>query len=215
LPSTQPTIPNFPSIHANTSTAPSQSLYRVANQPHAYHGLCQSCTSGNVLQTTLCYLKAICAKVPKLVNRYKMGDRVQGEPDLSGKIVQDDLEAEEWGSCPWMPLWTLIQYTMRCLVIHVSTFNIKPRFYLKQPEIPLGAKSCQETQAPCRSFTPVSTLPSPLLCPCHTFLTSLILASKFKQDQCYLNKAMMCIDGIDFWRTYSNSCVKIFSILGI
>ena len=26
----------------------------------------------------------------------KMGDGVQGEPDLSGKIVQGDLDAEEW-----------------------------------------------------------------------------------------------------------------------
>src|SRR6202034_4149101 len=30
---------------------------------------------------------------------------------------------------------------------------------------------------------------SPLLCPCHTFLVSLILASKFTQDWCYSNKA--------------------------
>jgi hypothetical protein len=30
------------------------------------------------------------------VEREKMGDGVQGEPDLSGKIVQGDLEAEEW-----------------------------------------------------------------------------------------------------------------------
>jgi hypothetical protein len=38
-------------------------------------------------------------------------------------------------------LWT----AMMCLVIHISTFNIAPGFYLKRPEIPLDAKSCQET----------------------------------------------------------------------
>jgi hypothetical protein len=32
-------------------------------------------------------------------------------------------------------------------------------------------------------------LPLPLLCPCHTFLMSLMLASKFTQDWCYSNKA--------------------------
>ena len=44
----------------------------------------------------LCYLKAIHAKVPELVKRQKMEDAVQGELDLSGKIVQGDLGAEEW-----------------------------------------------------------------------------------------------------------------------
>jgi hypothetical protein len=36
------------------------------------------------------------AKVPKLVEKEKMGQGVQGELDLSGKIIQGDLEAEEW-----------------------------------------------------------------------------------------------------------------------
>jgi hypothetical protein len=45
-----------------------------------------------------CYLEAIRAKVLELVEKEKekTGDRVQGEPDLSGKIVQGDLDAEEW-----------------------------------------------------------------------------------------------------------------------
>jgi hypothetical protein len=38
------------------------------------------------------FLEAICAKVPELIKKEKMGDRVQGEPDLSGKIVQGDLK---------------------------------------------------------------------------------------------------------------------------
>jgi hypothetical protein len=44
----------------------------------------------------LCYLKAIRSKVPELVEKVKMGVGVRGEPDLSGKIIQGDLEAEEW-----------------------------------------------------------------------------------------------------------------------
>ena len=28
-------------------------------------------------------------------------------------------------------------------------------------------------------------------------------------------KTVMCIDGVDFTRTYSNSCVEIFNVLGI
>jgi DNA-directed RNA polymerase II subunit RPB1 len=28
-------------------------------------------------------------------------------------------------------------------------------------------------------------------------------------------KTVMCIDGVDFKRTYSNSCVEIFNVLGI
>jgi hypothetical protein len=48
------------------------------------------------LQTALCYLEAIREKIPELVEKEKRGVRVQGEPDLSAKIVQGDLEAEEW-----------------------------------------------------------------------------------------------------------------------
>ncbi|KAG2342600.1 hypothetical protein BDR05DRAFT_885939 [Suillus weaverae] len=39
-------------------------------------------------------------------------------------------------------------------------------------------------------------LPSPLLCPHCTFLASLILASKFMQDHCYLNHAWAKILGL-------------------
>jgi hypothetical protein len=42
----------------------------------------------------LCYLEAIHSKVPDLVQKEKMGEGVQGELDLSGKIVQGDLNAD-------------------------------------------------------------------------------------------------------------------------
>src|ERR1700683_4796079 len=44
----------------------------------------------------LCYLEAIHSKVPDLIQKEKMGEGVQGELDLSGKIVQGDLNTEEW-----------------------------------------------------------------------------------------------------------------------
>jgi hypothetical protein len=43
---------------------------------------------------------------------------------------------------------------------------------------------------------PISTLPSPLLCPRRTFLASLILASKFTQDKCYSNRAWAKLSGL-------------------
>ncbi|OAX31426.1 hypothetical protein K503DRAFT_653584, partial [Rhizopogon vinicolor AM-OR11-026] len=33
-------------------------------------------------------------------------------------------------------------------------------------------------------------------CPCHTFLASLILASKFMQDHCYSNHAWVKLSGL-------------------
>ena len=42
----------------------------------------------------LCYLEAIHSMVPDLIQKEKMGEGVQGELDLSGKIVQGDLDAD-------------------------------------------------------------------------------------------------------------------------
>src|SRR6202453_4842837 len=54
------------------------------------------CFMHEVLQMALCYLEAIHSKVPDLVQKEKMGEGVQGELDLLGKIVQGDLNAEKW-----------------------------------------------------------------------------------------------------------------------
>jgi len=51
-------------------------------------------TSGNILQMALCYLEAIRSKVSDLVQKEKMREGVQGELDLSGKIVQGDLDTD-------------------------------------------------------------------------------------------------------------------------
>ncbi|KAJ7794017.1 hypothetical protein B0H14DRAFT_2241777, partial [Mycena olivaceomarginata] len=47
-----------------------------------------------------------------------------------------------------------------------------------------------------KSDTPSTPLPSPLLCPRWAFLVSLILASKFTQDKCYLNRAWAKLSGL-------------------
>jgi hypothetical protein len=61
-----------------------------------HEALRRSRTSGTVLQTALCYLEAIRPKVLELVEKEKIGDGVHDEPDLTDRIVQGDLEAEEW-----------------------------------------------------------------------------------------------------------------------
>jgi hypothetical protein len=55
---------------------------------------------------------------------------------------------------------------------------------IKKPKVPAG---------PLPQLVP---LLSPLLCPHRTFLVSLILASKFMQDQCYSNKAWAKLSGL-------------------
>jgi hypothetical protein len=37
---------------------------------------------------------------PELIEKEKKGDGIQGELNLSGKIVQSDLEVEEWRELP-------------------------------------------------------------------------------------------------------------------
>ena len=55
----------------------------------------RSRTSSCVLQTALCYLKAIRSNVPQLIKKEKTGHGVQREPDLTDRIVQGDLKADK------------------------------------------------------------------------------------------------------------------------
>ena len=50
----------------------------------------------HIRHAALCYLDAICTKVPELVEKENNGEGVHSEPDLSRQIVQGDLEAKEW-----------------------------------------------------------------------------------------------------------------------
>jgi hypothetical protein len=53
----------------------------------------------------------------------------------------------------------------------------------------------KKPKAPSGPLPPPAPLPSPLLCPHCTFLMSLILMSKFMEDQCYSNKAWVKLSG--------------------
>jgi hypothetical protein len=66
-------IPNLSSVHANASTRPSLSSQTnlVPIKGFVREVLRQSRTSGSILQMALCYLEAIRAKVPELVEREK------------------------------------------------------------------------------------------------------------------------------------------------
>jgi hypothetical protein len=122
-PLTQPSpiSPLFMPMHA-----PHQADHCIAFQTNlmpikgfVHEVLCQSRTSGSVLQMALCYLEAICAKVPELIEKEKMGDGVQGEPDIWERLSKATSKPRSGESCPWilswlissiwMPLWTLIQ----------------------------------------------------------------------------------------------------------
>ena len=102
-PSTQPSPPTSPpgfalmqtsNTTATLSTQQSTNLVPIKGFVHEV--LCKSCTSGSVLQTALCYLEAIHAKVPELVQKERNGEGVHSELDLNRQIIQGDLEAKWW-----------------------------------------------------------------------------------------------------------------------
>ena len=66
--------------------------------------------------------------------------------------------------------------------------------------VPQGFNSLSDASSLCvepsLSTVVPALLPSPLLCPCRTFLTALILASKFSQDKCYSNRAWAKLLGL-------------------
>ncbi|KAF7967709.1 hypothetical protein HWV62_33337 [Athelia sp. TMB] len=129
---------------------------------------------------------------------------VQGEVDLSHRIVQGNLEDEEWRE--------LTLDSVMADFIHLdAAVNRDAMPMMKAPEqqvavhpvsVPAptlttaGLKSqvaqqnlAKKPKVPSGPLPPMPLLPSPLLCPRRTFLASLILASKFTQDRCYSNKA--------------------------
>lgn len=179
----------------------------------------RSRTSGSVLQTALCYLEAIRSKVPELVEQEKMGNGVQGEPDLSDKIVQGDIEAEEWRELSLDSVMAdFIHMDAAVDTDSASTSAMATVKVADSDNAPSGASSftCQvpssgplsglkshlvqnlvkKPKVPSGPLPPLAPLPSPLLCPRRTFLASLILASKFTQDRCYSNKAWAKLSGL-------------------
>lgn len=181
----------------------------------------RSRTSGSVLQTALCYLEAIRTKIPQLVEKEKMGEGIQGEPDLSGKIVQGDLEAEEWkefsldsvmadfihmdaavdANTTEADMVATVKVMDSDDAQGVSSFTSQlsssnTEFTLSGLKSHLVQNLGKKPKVPSGPLPPLPPLPSPLLCPRRAFLASLILASKFTQDRCYSNKAWAKLSGL-------------------
>lgn len=219
-PSTQPSPApySFPVTCEPTSSQPQQ---LVPLKGFVHEVLRRSRTSGSVLQTALCYLEAIRSKVPELVEKEKNGTGVQGEIDLSYRVVQGDLEAEEWRElaldsvmASFIDMDAAVDSDARDLdampTMKVPEHREVMALQLSHSAQSLSASSsmaglkshiAQQTLAkkpkvPSGPLPPMSPLPSPLLCPRRTFLASLILASKFTQDRCYSNKAWAKLSGL-------------------
>ena len=186
----------------------------------------RSRTSGSVLQTALCYLEAIRAKVPELVQKEKNGEGVHGELDLNGRIIKGDLEAEEWrelaldsvmanfihldaaveseAASQSDPMATVkvVDGDEAPMSVLSSSFTSSQSLNAGSDPSMAGLKShlvqniAKKHKVPSPPLPPLAPLPSPLLCPRRTFLASLILASKFTQDRCYSNKAWAKLSGL-------------------
>ena len=131
-----------------------------------YEVLCRLCTSGTVLLTVLCYIKAIRAKVPGLVQKEKQFDGFSSLPAVLLEVNDSIPEA------------ALVYET--CLALTSNTMSSK--------NLPIAAHSNPIPSITDQTSLPsLPPLPSPLLCPRHTFLALLILAMKFMQDFCYSN----------------------------
>lgn len=209
-PSTQPDLVTSPAVpHSSQAlhspevcTVQAQRCDVASTKGFVHEILRRSRTSGSVLQTALCYLEAIRAKVPELVRREKLGfgvttaaesdDRIsQGEvcvdtvdagTDLDGQILSTEAPSSS-GSLLATVRINPVTYEAD------ASFQTVPGF--AADEVPIHKPKAWNTALP-----PLPDLPSPLLCPRRTFLACLILASKFMQDRCYSNRAWAKLSGL-------------------
>lgn len=149
----------------------------------------RSRTSGSVLQTALCYVEAIRAKIPELICREKEGPRTATQvQDQDGVIsaILDGLESfsDNVALSDGLLATVRIDHTEH----EAIDFFSEPRM---DEDNTMVHKVNTSTPLP-----PLPPLPSPLLCPRRTFLASLILASKFMQDKCYSNRAWAKLSGL-------------------
>jgi hypothetical protein len=182
----------------------------------------RSRTSGNVLQTALCYLEAIRSKVPELVKQEEEGGGLPGESE-GGQIIKaedlSDAEAEALGMS--VSLDSIINTdncasakqtddttlaTVLCtdisndaMDVFSTSFSDPPvltRQYSEDERQSLELLAKKHNKGGYPPLPPLPPLPSPLLCPRRAFLAALILASKFTQDRCYSNKAWAKLSGL-------------------
>ncbi|KAF8070645.1 hypothetical protein FPV67DRAFT_1033891 [Lyophyllum atratum] len=161
----------------------------------------RSRTSGCVLQTALCYLEAIRAKVPELVQQEHSGDGVKGEPDLGDRVTiatPAELERESEFAMSLDSVVSNDACTDDDLMATVRIYDNGPDNCLDNLASSSHASNDPASQKlpPGPALPSLPPLPSPLLCPRRAFLASLILASKFTQDKCYSNRAWAKLSGL-------------------
>lgn len=158
----------------------------------------RSQTSTGVLQTALCYLEAVRAKVPELLHQERAdptSDR-RAEPEAEPRILQgvfeddsrDELADRSFTDAPEKTAGPTLD-TIRVDDTYVANDTGAD---IPLPSVPAVARS----KEPSPPLAPLPPLPSPLCCPRRTFLACLILASKFMQDCSYSNRAWGKLAGL-------------------
>ncbi|KAI5834460.1 hypothetical protein K523DRAFT_348038 [Schizophyllum commune Tattone D] len=200
-PSTHPlSPPTDPACQARVKPADSESDATgnlVPIRGFVTEVLRRSRTSGNVLQTALCYLGAVRSHVAELARKERDGEGVRGEPGSDERIVPGS-EAEVAESIALALSSGLYDYTSSTTTgadgdpptIRVAD-SAPPPIAIEQHPMKTAARTAS---APAEPLSP--DLPSPLLCPRRTFLAALILATKFTLDKCYSNRAWAKISGL-------------------
>ncbi|KAH9485177.1 G1/S-specific cyclin pas1 [Psilocybe cubensis] len=157
----------------------------------------RSRTSGNVLQTALCYLEAIRPKVPQILQEENIGIRSYYQPESCiQKATPEELAMDaELTALEDAGKINIINSFIDDSMQTVRVADSGPEDLAESCIYPEDSLSNVDVQV---STTPPSTpsLPSPLLCPRRAFLASLILASKFSQDKCYSNRAWAKLSGL-------------------
>lgn len=152
----------------------------------------RSRTSGSVLQTALCYLEAIRARVPELVTQEKEVPGSTCQKESVERIVQGDVSTDVDGSTSSdTQAGISLLDTIR---INPISFEVDSSFL--EPRLDANKSTLHKPKPSSACLAPLPPLPSPLLCPRRTFLASLILASKFMQDRCYSNRAWAKLSGL-------------------
>jgi len=155
----------------------------------------RSRTSGSVLQTALCYLEAIRAKVPELVTQETEHPGSTCQKESVERIIQGEVSAHganfDGSTSSDTPAGNGLQDTIR-----INPIPFEDHGSFLEPGLGADKVSLHKPKPGSASLPPLPPLPSPLLCPRRTFLASLILASKFMQDRCYSNRAWAKLSGL-------------------
>lgn len=207
-PTTQPSptpatcLPNTYSLHSpqipltpgSSDQAPRGDVAPMKGFVHEV--LRRSRTSGSVLQTALCYLEAIRAKVPELVTQEKGHPGSTCEKESVERIVQGEVSASSAGLDGLYSSSETSAGNGLLDTIRINPITLEVDSAFPEPGFDANKVSLHKPKPSSSCLTPLPPLPSPLLCPRRTFLASLILASKFMQDRCYSNRAWAKLSGL-------------------